>query len=187
MHVAIDSSYQYSILFCNYYSLICCYIRGVNSVVSSASSPSSCSAEVRRVTGGARCECVNEGSAPGTGSGFNLAGNMEPRVSTMIPAGIRPGCCGCQLPRRCCGCQQRCCWRCCWWNSRFVLLISASLASLTWSISLCLSSSSLASSPHPSVSGLVMTVCACVDFPRKTWEFGYHRLLAVYLHSYTIG
>ena len=37
---------------------------------------------------------------------------------------------------------------------------------------------SLASSPHPSVSGLVMTVCACVDFPRKTWEFGYHRLLA---------
>ena len=38
--------------------------------------------------------------------------------------------------------------------------------------------SSLASSPHPSVSGLVMTVCACVDFPRKTWEFGYHRLLA---------
>ena len=23
-----------------------------------------------------------------------------------------------------------------------------------------------------------MTVCACVDFPRKTWKFGYHRLLA---------
>ena len=29
---------------------------------------------------------------------------------------------------------------------------------------------SLASSPHPSVSGLVMTVCACVDFSKKTWE-----------------
>ena len=37
---------------------------------------------------------------------------------------------------------------------------------------------SLASSPHPSVSGLVTIVCACVDFLRKTWEFGYHRLLA---------
>ena len=43
-------------------------------------------------------------------------------------------------------------------------------------------SPSLASSPHPSVSGLVITVCACIDFPRKTWgkcrEFGYHRLLS---------
>ena len=42
--------------------------------------------------------------------------------------------------------------------------------------------SSLASSPHPLVSGLVMTVCACVDFPRKTWgkcrQFRYHRLLS---------
>ena len=103
-------------------------------MVLSTSPPSSCSEEVRRrVTGGgalerggARCECVNEGSAAGTGSGFNLAGSMEPRTSTMVPAWIRPGCCW----------QRRC-----WWNSWFVLLISASLASLTWSTSLCLSSS----------------------------------------------
>ena len=40
--------------------------------------------------------------------------------------------------------------------------------------------------PHPSVSGLVQTVCACANFPRKTWEFGYHRLLTVYFHSYAI-
>ena len=31
---------------------------------------------------------------------------------------------------------------------------------------------SLASRPHPSVSGLVMTVCACVDFTRKPGKNG---------------
>ena len=52
------------------------------------------------------------------------------------------------------------------------------MLSLILIVVLSMPPNSLASSPHPSVSGLVMTVCACVDFPRKTWEFGYHRLLA---------
>ena len=43
---------------------------------------------------------------------------------------------------------------------------------------------SLASRPHPSVGGLVLTVCACANFLRFSWEFGYHRLLTVYFRSY---
>ena len=60
------------------------------------------------------------------------------------------------------------------------MIVTGIVAVLLQVITSSMVETSLASSPHPSVSGLVMTVCACVDFPRKTWEkWRFHRIRCV--------